>query len=100
MNAADNVDLLISALRSRTDLMASAMSEWLQRHQTQTGVLADFLGCDHTRLERLAMVRRPQPGPDQEDDIEIIAASLKLRSDALRSVICAHYATYVRERSA
>jgi hypothetical protein len=78
---------LIAAKRARPDRVASALWLWLDRHEQTVEQLTAFLDCSPTTLERLAMVRRPQPGPDWEVDVEIIAISLHLRHEALRALL-------------
>lgn len=87
---------LISAMHDRPDRMASALWIWMIQHQRTAEQLAQHLGCDASVLERLAMVTRPQPGPDWEVDVEIIAISLRLRHSALHDLLCE--ADHPRER--
>jgi hypothetical protein len=77
----------IAALRNRPDRMASALWAWIEHHNATLEQLAAFLGSTDATLERLALVTRPRPGPDWEDDVEIIAISLHLQSAALRTLL-------------
>jgi hypothetical protein len=83
----DAVAHLIMALHHRPDRIASALWHWLEQRDWTTRQLADYLGCTAATLERLALVPRPRPGPDWEDDVEIIAVSLQLNHDALRALL-------------
>ncbi len=78
---------LIAAMHNRPDRVASALWLWLQRHEQTTRQLADYLDCSPSTLERLAMVKQPQPGPDWDVDVEIIAISLRLPHEALRTLL-------------
>ena len=69
---------LIMAMHDRLDRIASALWDWLQRHEWNTEQLTDYLDCSTATLERLALVPRPRPGADWDDDIEIIAVSLHI----------------------
>ena len=77
----------IAALRNRPDRMASALWAWTEQHNATLEQLAAFLDSTSAILERLALATRPRPGPDWEDDVEIIAISLHLRCEALRSLL-------------
>src|SRR5262249_19573537 len=91
---------LISAVRDRPDRIASALWGWLQRYNWNTQQLADYLACSTTMLERLALVSRPRPGADWEDDIEIIAIPLRLNHDALRAILSEDEAPAARQLGA
>lgn len=78
---------LIAALHARPDRVASALWFWLERYEQTIEQLTEYLDCSPTILERLAMVRRPQLGPDWDVDVEIIAISLHLRHEALRVLL-------------
>jgi hypothetical protein len=78
---------LIAAMHGRRDRLASALWLWLERHEQTTAQLAEYLTCSPSTLERLAMVRRPLPGPDWDVDVEIIAISLRLSHAALRALL-------------
>jgi hypothetical protein len=86
MEPSERVLLLLAALRDRPDCMASAMWAWLGRQHAAVEELAAALDCDIATLEKLAALPLPRSGPDQDGDIEIIAASLRLRHDTLRAV--------------
>jgi len=88
---------LITAMRDRTDRVASALWLWLQRHNQTSEQLAKWLGCSLEMLERLAMVARPQPGDYWEVDVEIIAISLRLRHDPLRTLLSEAEQPFERE---
>ena len=78
---------LIAAIHDRPDCVASALWLWLERHEQTIEQLAEYLDCPPLALERLAMVRRPQPGSDWDVDVEIIAISLRLPHEALRTLL-------------
>jgi hypothetical protein len=78
---------LIMAMHERHDRIASALWNWLQRHEWNTEQLTDFLGCSTATLERLALVLLPRLGADWDDDIEIIAVSLRINHAALRMIL-------------
>jgi hypothetical protein len=78
---------LITAMHDRQDRLASALWLWLERHEQTTEQLAEYLDCSPSTLERLAMLRRPLPGPDWDVDVEIIAISLQLSHAALRVLL-------------
>ena len=78
---------LIMALRDRPDRIAAALGDWLLRYDWNTEQLKAFLACSTATLERLALVPRPHPGADWNDDIEIIAISLHLNHNALRAIL-------------
>jgi hypothetical protein len=78
---------LIMAMRDRLDRIASALWDWLQQHEWNTTQLAEYLDCSSLTLERLALVPRPRPGADRDDDIEIIAVSLHINHAALRAIL-------------
>jgi hypothetical protein len=78
---------LIAAMHDRPDRVASALWLWLERHEQAIEQLVEYLDCSPATLERLAMVKRPQPGLDWEVDVEIIAISLRLRHEALRRLL-------------
>lgn len=78
---------LIAAMHNRPDRVASALWRWLERDQRTIAQLADYLDCPPSTLGRLAMVKRPQPGPDWDVDVEIIAISLRLPHEALRALL-------------
>jgi len=78
---------LIAAMHDRRDRLASALSLWLERHEQTAEQLAEYLDCLPSTLERLAMVRRPLPGPDWDVDVEIIAISLRLSHAALSTLL-------------
>ncbi len=83
----DTAAHLIMAMHDRLDRIASALWDWLQQHEWNTTQLAEYLDCSSTTLERLALVPRPRPGEDCDDDIEIIAVSLHLNHVALRAIL-------------
>ena len=91
---------LILAMRDRPDRCASVLWNWLQRYDWKTEQLTDYLGCSTTTLERLALVPRPRPGSDWDDDIEIIAVSLRINHAALRTILGEHEAPAARELGA
>jgi hypothetical protein len=91
---------LIMAMRDRPDRIASALWDWLQRYDWNTNQLAAYLACSTTTLERLALAPRPQLGADWDDDIEIIAVSLQLNHDALRTILGENIAPAARELGA
>src|SRR3954447_14387563 len=78
---------LIMAMRDRPERIASALWDWLQQHSWKTEHLTDYLDCATATLERLALVPLPHPGADWEDDIEIIAVSLRVNHAALRTIL-------------
>ena len=78
---------LIMAMHDRPERIGSALWEWLQWHHWSTGQLTEYLDCTTATLERLALVSRPQPGTDWDDDVEIIAVSLRLDHYALRTIL-------------
>jgi hypothetical protein len=84
-------------MHNRLDRIASALWAWLQEHNWDTEQLARYLGCSSATLERLALVPRPRPGADRDDDIEIIAVSLHINHAALRAILGEHGATAERE---
>ena len=84
MNAAAH---LLMAMRDRPDRMASALWQWIERYGWTTEQLTDYLACSTATLERLALVLRPRPGADWDDDVEIIAVSLYLNLEALRAIL-------------
>ena len=88
---------LIMAMHERHDRIASALWDWLQRHEWNTEQLTRYLGCSTTTLERLALVLRPRLGADWDDDIEIIAVSLHINHTALRMVLGEHEPLAARE---
>ena len=83
----DSATHLIMAMRDRIDRIASALWDWLQHHECTTAQLAEYLDCSSLTLERLALVPRPRPGADCDDDIEIIAVSLHINHSALRAIL-------------
>ena len=83
----DTAAHLIMAMHDRLDRIASALWDWLQRHEWNTAQLAEYLDCSSTTLQRLALVPRPRPGADRDDDIEIIAVSLHLNHTALQAIL-------------
>jgi hypothetical protein len=93
----DSATHLIVAMHDRLDRIASALWVWLQQHQWNTEQLMQYLGCSSTTLERLALVPRPRPGADCDDDIEIIALSLRINHAALRAILGEHTAPAERE---
>jgi hypothetical protein len=88
---------LLMAMRDRPDRMASALWDWLQQYHWTIEQLTAYLDCSTATLERLALVPRPRPGADWEDDVEIIAVSLRLNHDALRAILGEHEASAARE---
>ncbi|HEU5100845.1 MAG TPA: hypothetical protein VFU22_17570 [Roseiflexaceae bacterium] len=88
---------LIMAMRDRPDRIASALWNWLQQNQWDTKQLTTYLACSTATLERLALVPQPRQGMDWEDDIEIIAVSLHINHEALRTILEAHAAPAARE---
>jgi len=85
------------AMRDRSDRIASALWDWLQHHECTTAQLAEYLDCSSTTLERLALVPRPRPGTDRDDDIEIIAVSLHLNHTALQAILNDQHTPAARE---
>jgi hypothetical protein len=59
-----------------------------------------YLNCSSTMLERLALMPRPRPGTDWDDDIEIIAVSLRINHAALRMILGKNETTASREYGA
>ena len=94
MNAAAH---LLMAMHDRPDRMASALWDWLQRYHWTIEQLKAYLACSTATLERLALVPRPRPGADWDDDIEIIAVSLYLNHEALRTILGENEASAARE---
>jgi hypothetical protein len=88
---------LIMAMRDRPDRIASALWKWLQHYQWDTEQLLAYLTCSVATLERLALVPQPHHGADWEDDIEIIAVSLRLNHAALRAILEQHSMPAARE---
>jgi len=88
---------LIMAMHDRLDRIASALWDWLQQHEWNSEQLTDYLDCSTATLERLALVPRPRPGADCDDDIEIIAVSLHINHTALRMVLGEHEPLAARE---
>jgi hypothetical protein len=93
----DSATHLIVAMHHRLDRIASALWAWLQQHDGNTDQLMHYLGCSSATLERLALVPRPRPGADWDDDIEIIALSLHINHAALRAILGGHTAPAERE---
>lgn len=91
---------LIMAMRDRPDRIASALWDWLQHYDWNTKQLTAYLACSTATLERLALVPRPRPGADLDDDIEIIAVSLHLNHEALRAILGENAAPAARELGA
>ena len=83
----DTAAHLIMAMHDRLDRIASALWNWLQQHEWNSEQLTEYLDCSSTTLERLALVPRPHPGADWDDDIEIIAVSLHINHAALRAIL-------------
>jgi len=83
----DTAAHLIMAMHDRLDRIASALWDWLEQHEWNSERLTDYLDCSSATLERLALVTRPQPGADWDDDIEIIALSLHINHAALRAIL-------------
>ena len=96
----DAATYLIAAMRDRPDRIAWALWEWLRRASRSTQELAVFLGCTLPALERLALVPRPQPGADWDDDVTIIEISLRLRHGSLRAILSEVEAPSEREYGA
>ena len=88
---------LIMAMHDRLDRIASALWDWLQQHEWNNEQLTDYLDCSTAMLERLALVPRPRPGADCDDDIEIIAVSLHINHSALRMILGEHESLAARE---
>jgi hypothetical protein len=88
---------LIMAMRDRPERIASALWDWLQQHSWNTEHLTDYLECATPTLERLALVSRPHPGADWDDDIEIIAVSLRINHAALRAILGEDASSSARE---
>jgi hypothetical protein len=84
-------------MHNRPDRIASALWAWQQQHKWNTEQLMQYLGCSSATLERLALVPRPRPGTDRDDDIEIIAVSLHINHTALRAILGEHGAPAERE---
>ena len=78
---------LIAAMRDRPDRIAFVLWNWLQRDKRTIEQLCAYMGCNATTIERLALVAMPRPGPDWDDDVEIIAFSLRLHHNALRAIL-------------
>src|SRR5215210_3757788 len=78
---------LIMAMHDRVDRIASALWDWLRQHEWNSEQLTAYLDCSSVTLERLALVTRPHPGADCDDDIEIIALSLHINHAALRTIL-------------
>ena len=78
---------LIMAMHDRLDRIASALWDWLEQHEWNTTQLTEYLDCSAATLERLALVPRPRPGADRDDDIEIIAVSLRINHAALQAIL-------------
>jgi hypothetical protein len=93
----DSATHLIMAMRDRVDRIASALWDWLQQHEWNSEELTAYLECSSTTLERLALVPRPHPGADWDDDIEIIAVSLRINHSALRTILGQNKARSARE---
>ncbi len=93
----DTTAHLIMAMHDRLDRIASALWDWLQQHEWNTTQLTEYLDCSSTTLERLALVPRPRPGADCDDDIEIIAVSLRINHAALRTILGENEAPAERE---
>ncbi len=83
----DAVWHLIMAMRDRSDRIASALLLWIERNDASIAHLADHLGCSAATIERLALLSMPKPGPDWDDDVEIIAISLRIHHEALRELL-------------
>ena len=96
----DAAAYLIMAMHDRPDRIASALGDWLQQHEWNNEQLIHYLKCSTATLERLALVLRPRPGADWDDDIEIIAISLHIDHTALRAILSAHEAPAERELGA
>jgi len=88
---------LIMAMHDRLDRIASALWDWLQHHEWNIAQLMQYLNCSSATLERLALVPRPRPGVDWDDDIEIIAVSLHINHAALRIILGKSETTASRE---
>ena len=88
---------LIMAMHDRPDRIASALWDWLQQHDVEHRAAHDYLNCSTATLERLALVPRPRPGADWDDDIEIIAVSLHINHAALRVILGENEAPAARE---
>ena len=93
----DAVWHLIMAMGDRTDRIASALLEWTERNDASIEQLAVYLGCNAATLERLALLSMPKPGPDWDDDVEIIAISLRMRHAALRELLLSTLEPRARE---
>ena len=93
----DAAAYLIMAMQDRPDRIASALGDWLQQHDWNTEQLLRYLTCSTATLERLALVLRPRPGADWDDDIEIIAISLHINLTALRAILSEHQVPAARE---
>ena len=93
----DTAAYLIMAMQDRPDRIASALGEWLEQHEWNTKLLLHYLTCSTATLERLALVLRPRPGADWDDDIAIIAISLRINHAALRAILSDHEAPASRE---
>jgi hypothetical protein len=93
----DAAAYLIMAMQDRPDRIASALGDWLEQHEWDTELLLHYLTCSTAALERLALVLRPRPGADWDDDIEIIAISLHINHAALRAILSEHQVPAARE---
>jgi hypothetical protein len=93
----DAAAYLIMAMQDRPDRIASALGDWLQQHEWNTEQLLHVLACSAATLERLALISRPRPGADWDDDIAIIAISLRINHAALRAILSDHEAPASRE---
>ena len=96
----DAAAYLIMAMQDRPDRIASALGDWLEQHEWNTELLLHYLTCSTATLERLALVLRPRLGADWDDDIEIIAVSLRINHAALRNILGEHEALAARELGA
>jgi hypothetical protein len=96
----DAAAYLIMAMHDRPDRIASALGDWLQQHDWNTEELIHYLKCSTATLERLALVSRPRPGADWDDDIEIIAVSLRINHTALRVILNVQESPAARELGA
>lgn len=82
-----SVTRLIAELRYQPQLIAANLAAWMTAKSLSCTELMDWLSCNAQTLSRLAELKRPEPGPDYEGDVEIIAVSLRLSLTRLHAIL-------------